>query len=90
MMSWMHEQHAYATYIAIYSRTDLNKADMSTESHGVQTIQANNLCLVRFKTNPIKGSKHHELLYIGKYNIGTHRGSSLLAPGNVIYKAKAE
>ena len=37
---------------------------------------------------PPKGTKHYDLLDIGKYNIGIRRGSFLLKPTKEIYKSK--
>ena len=41
MMTWLHEQDAYKTYVAIYCSTDLNKLDMDTKAHGGQILQTN-------------------------------------------------
>ena len=35
-------------------------------------------------------SEHDEILEIGKYNIGIHRGSFLLEPGKTVYKPKVD
>ena len=75
MMSWLHEQHAIGTYVAIYCNTELNKADMNTKTHGGQILQQKHLCLVGYRFHPEKGTVHYELLRLGEYNIGTHRGS---------------
>ena len=40
----------------------------------------------RIQVYPQKGSEHYELLELGKYNLGIHRGSFLLEPGKVKYK----
>lgn len=37
MMTWLHEQHQYKRFIAIYCDTDLNKADIITKAHGGNT-----------------------------------------------------
>ena len=44
---------------------------MNEQSHEGKNLQVKQLRLVRFKFYPPKRSKHHELLYQGKYNIGT-------------------
>ena len=41
MMTWLHEEHAYEKYVAIYCRTYLNKKDVNAKSHGGQKIQEN-------------------------------------------------
>ena len=87
MMTWLHEQEAYKTYVAIYCKTDLNKTDMNTKAHGGKYYRQK-LCLIGYKFYPPKGKKHYELLEIEKYNIGIHRGSSLLDPGKAVYKPK--
>lgn len=69
---------------------NLNKADMNTKVHGGQTLQEKHVSMVGYKFYPSKGSKHYEILEIGKYNIGIHRGSFLLEPGKAVYKPKAE
>ena len=87
-MIWLHEQEAYKTYVAIYCNTDLNKSDMNMKAHGGQKLQMKHLCLIGYKYYPPKGTKHYELLGIGKYNIGIHRVSFLLEPKKVEYKPK--
>ena len=88
MMTWLHEQHLYERFVAIYCNTDLNKSDMNTKSHGGKTLQEKNLSMVGFKFYPPKGSVHYELLELAKYNIGVHRGSFLLDSKKVIYTKK--
>ena len=34
MMTWLHEQHLYEKFVAIYCNIDLNKADINTNAHG--------------------------------------------------------
>ena len=85
-MTWLHEQEAYKTFVAIYCRTDLNKSDMNTKAHGGQILLTKHLCLIGYKFYPPKGTKDYELLGIGKYNIRTHRGLFLLKPGKAVYK----
>ena len=87
MMTWLHEQEAYKTYVAIYSRTDLNKSDMNTKAHWGQILQTKMFNWI-YKFYPPKGTKHYDLLDIGKYNIGIHRGSFLLEPAKTVYKPK--
>ena len=86
MMSWLHEEHAIGTYVAIYCNTLLNKSDMNTKAHGGQILQEKHLCLVGFRFYPAKGTVHYELLGLGKYNIGVHRGSFLLEPSKAVQK----
>ena len=76
--------------MAIYVKPDFNKADMNTKAHGGKVLQEKHLCMVGYKFYPPKGSKHYEILDLGKYNIGVHRGSFLLEPGKVIYKPKED
>ena len=90
MMTWLHEQHLYERFVAIYCDTNLNKADMNTKAHGGEILQEKNLSMVGFRFYPPKGSIHYELLELSKYNIEVHRGSFLLDPGRVIYKPKKE
>ena len=90
MMTWLHEQHTYQNYVAVYCNTSLNKADMNTKAHGGQTLQEKHLCMVGYKFYPPKGSEHYEILELGKYNIGIHRGSFLLEPGKTVYKPKVD
>ena len=74
MMTWLHEQEAYTTYVAIYCRTNL-KSDMNTIADGGQILQTKHLCLIGYKFYPPKGTKHYELLDIGntiKEYIGYH------------------
>ena len=61
---------------------------MKTKAHGGQILQTKHLCLIGYKFYPPKGTKHYELLDIGKYNIGIHRVSFLLEPGKAVYKPK--
>ena len=42
VMTWLHEQDTYKTYVTIYCRTDLNKSDMNTKEHGGQILQTKN------------------------------------------------
>ena len=86
MMSWLHEQHAIGTYVAIYCNTDLNKADMNTKAHGGKILQEKHLCLVGYKYYQAKSTVHYEWLGLGKYNIGIHRGSFLLDPVKAVHK----
>ena len=90
MMTWLYEQHAYQTYVAIYCNTTLNKADMSSRAHEGQTQQENHLSMVGFKFYPLKGSNHYGSLDLGKYNIGIHMGSFLIEPGKAVYKLNAD
>ena len=59
---------------------------MNTKPHGGQTLQNKHLCLVGYKNYPPKGTKHYELLELGKYNIGVHRGSFLLDASRAVHK----
>lgn len=34
MNTWLYKEHAYATYVAIYCRSDLNKADLDAKAYG--------------------------------------------------------
>ena len=72
MMIWLHQDHDYGIYKAIYVPTDRNKADMNTKAHGGQILQDKHLCLVGYRLYPKKGTKHYELLGLGKYHIGSH------------------
>ena len=89
MMTWLHEQHNYQQYVAIYCNTLLNKANMNTKAHGGKTLQEKHLSMVGYKFIS-KRSEHDESLEIGKHNIGMHRGSFLLESGKVIYKPKTK
>ena len=89
-MTWLHEQEAYKTFVAIYCRTDLNKSDMNTKAHREQILQTKQLCLIGYRFYPPKGTTYCDFLVIGKYDIGIHRGSFLLEPANTVYKAKAK
>ena len=60
MMTWLHEQHQYERFGAIYCNTDLNKADMNTKAHGGRILQEKHLCMVGYKFYPPKGSKHYK------------------------------
>ena len=88
MIPWLHEQETYKIYVAIYCRTDLNQSDMNTKSHGGQILQTTHLYLIGYKFYAPKGTKNYDLLDIGKYNIGIHRGSFLLEPAKAVYKPK--
>lgn len=68
-MTWLYEHHTYQTYAAIYCNTNLNEADMNTKANEEQTLQNNTFVHDRYKSYPPKGSKHYEVLEIGKYNI---------------------
>ena len=48
MMNWLHEQHQYERFVAIYCNTDLNKADMNTKAHGGRILQEKHLCMVGY------------------------------------------
>ena len=61
---------------------------MNTKAHGGQILQTKHLCLIGYKFYPPKGTKHYNLLDIGKYNIGIQRGSFLLEPAKAVYKPK--
>ena len=61
---------------------------MNTKAHGGQILQTKHLCLIGYRFYPPKGTKHYDLLDIGKYNIGIHRGSLLLEPAKAVYKPK--
>ena len=61
---------------------------MNTKAHGRQILQTKRLCLIGYKFYPPKGTKHYNLLDIGKYNIGIHRESFLLEPAKTVYKPK--
>ena len=63
---------------------------MNTKAHGGQILQTKHLNLVGHQYYPPKESKHYELLELGKYNIGFHRGSFLNNPSDVVYKKKNE
>ena len=52
---------------------------MNTKARGGQILQG---C----KFYPPKGTKHYELLDIGKQNTGIHKRPLLLEPGKVVYK----
>ena len=87
-MTWLHEQEAYKTYVAIYCRKDLNKSDINKKAHRRQILQTKHLCLIGYRFYQPKGTKHYDLLEIGKYNIGIHRGTFLLEPAKAVYKPK--
>ena len=87
-MTWLHEQEEYKTYVAIYCRTDLNKLEVNTKTHGGKILKTKHLCLIGYRFYQPKGTKHYDLLEIGKYNIGIHRGPFLLEPGKAVYKPK--
>ena len=87
-MTWLHEQEEYIIYVAIYCRTDLNNSDMNTKAHWGQILQTKYLCLIGYRFYPPKGTKHYDLLEIGKHNIGIHRGTFLLEPAKTVYKPK--
>ena len=57
---------------------------MNTKAHGRQILQTKKLCLIEYKFYPPKGTKHYNLLDIGKYNIGKQRGSFLLEPAKIV------
>ena len=59
---------------------------MNIKAHGGYILQTKHLCLNIYNFYPPKGTKHCELLKIGKYNIEIHRESFLLEPGKVVYK----
>ena len=61
--------------------------------HGYKSTWGTNITNKTFMSNwiyiyPPKGTKHYDLLDIGKYNIGIRRGSFLLKPTKEIYKSK--
>ena len=58
---------------------------MNTKAHGGQILQKKHLCLIGYRFYPPKGTKHYDLLDIGKYNIVIHRGSFLLEPAKAVY-----
>ena len=88
-MTWPYGQEAFKTHVAIYCRIDLNKSDMNTKKkHGKKILQTKHLCLIRYTFYPPKGTKHYELLDIGKYNIEIHGGLFLLELGKAVYKPK--
>ena len=74
MMSWLHQEHALETYVAVYCNTHQNKADLNTKSLGGETLQTKNLWSVGFQFYPPNGTEHHKLLELHKYNLGMHRG----------------
>ena len=47
---------------------------MNTKSHGRQILQTEHLWLIGYRFYLPKGTKHYDLLDIGKYNIRMHRG----------------
>ena len=61
---------------------------MNTKAHGRQILQTKRLCLIGYKFYPPKGTKHYNLLDIGKYNIGIQRRSFLLEKAKTVYTPK--
>ena len=61
---------------------------MNTKAHGGHILQTKHLCLIGYRFYPQKETKHYDLLDIGKYNIGIHKGSFLLEPVKAVYKPK--
>ena len=45
---------------------------MNIKAHGGYILQTKHLCLNIYNFYPPKGTKHYELLKIGKYNIEIH------------------
>ena len=74
-MTWLHEQGLKGTYVAIYTPTGRNKADMNTKPHGGANLQTMNMAIIGYQHYPPEGTEHYNLLQIGQYNIGPHRGS---------------
>ena len=76
-MTWLHEQGLKGTYVAIYTPTGRNKADMNTKPHGGANLQTMNMAVVGNQHYPSEGTDHYQLLQLGQYNIDPHRGSFL-------------
>ena len=73
-MTQLHEQGLKGIYVAIYTPTDRNKANMNTKPRGGVNLQTINMAIVGYQHYPPKGTEHYKLLQLRQYNIGPHRG----------------
>ena len=71
----MHQQQQIGIFLPQVCPTERQLADMNSKPNGGESLQKSFLYLMGARFYPPEGSRHYELLDLGLYNIGIHRGS---------------